>query len=55
MDLVLVVAALRASNGRGCVGSTVAAKRRQRLPLSLSGRMADDIIRVMAENKGLWF
>lgn len=52
LDLALVVAALRASNGSVCVGSAATARRRPRLPLSLNGRTADDIIRVMVEVKG---
>lgn len=47
LDLALVVAALRASNGSVCVGCAATDRRRPRLPLSLRGRMADDIIRVM--------
>jgi hypothetical protein len=53
--LVLVVAALLAWNRSAGAGSAVAARRRPRLPLSLSGRAADDIIRVMAEGKRLGF
>lgn len=52
LDLALVVAALRASNGSVCVGSAAAARRRPRLPLSLNGRIADDIIRVIVGVKG---